>query len=177
MDPDDQGGCQDDPQKLVPIEERYAPQGWLERVVKRDPQEGDERQREQPGTPATAALRRIFVHGYVLLVDRAADFARDGELFELHAPDFSAQAQSSSFRPCSATTVSSKSYSACVPDPAARPSYRALGTGYAVASATRSGFRSYDAKSSTFVVPGPWCKVVPKASFNARQGPTLRTVS
>src|SRR5579864_707109 len=92
MDPDDQGGCQDDPQKLVPIEERYAPQGWLERVVKRDPQEGDERQREQPGTPATAALRRIFVHGYVLLVDRAAEFARDGELFELHAPDFSAQA-------------------------------------------------------------------------------------
>jgi hypothetical protein len=35
--------AEDDPQKLVPIEERKSPEGRLGPVIERDPKHGDER--------------------------------------------------------------------------------------------------------------------------------------
>src|ERR1700719_5194008 len=59
MQPDDQDGGDDEPEELVPVEERDTPQGRLNRVVGRHPQEGDERHREQPPPPAGHDLARI----------------------------------------------------------------------------------------------------------------------
>src|SRR5262249_50569074 len=64
---DDQGRGNEEPEELIPIEERKPAEGRFDRVVEGHPQEGDERQHEQPAPPAGQALARVTfraaVHG------------------------------------------------------------------------------------------------------------------
>jgi hypothetical protein len=47
VNPDDQGRGEKDPQELIPVEERDAPQHRLDRIVKRHPEQGDEGHEKQ----------------------------------------------------------------------------------------------------------------------------------
>jgi hypothetical protein len=42
VDPEDERRGEDDPQELVPIEERNSPKDRFDRIVERDPEQGDE---------------------------------------------------------------------------------------------------------------------------------------
>src|SRR5690242_16476161 len=61
IDDADDDGTDQDPQELVPIEERDADPGWLDAVVPRHPQDSDERDDQQQPCPADWSCRRMFV--------------------------------------------------------------------------------------------------------------------
>src|SRR5580704_18386555 len=66
VEPDDQGRAEEQPQELIPIKERKAPQARLDRVVGRHPQQNEERDREQPPPPAGQGPARgagAAIHG------------------------------------------------------------------------------------------------------------------
>jgi hypothetical protein len=55
-----QDGSDDDPKKLVPIEERHADPGWVDLVVERRPKNRDELNQEEQVPPAPPAICCAF---------------------------------------------------------------------------------------------------------------------
>src|SRR6185312_10922462 len=66
IDDADDGGTDQDPKELVPIEERDARPVWLGAVVPRHPKHGDERDDQQQPCPGDWLCRCMFVwsHGH-----------------------------------------------------------------------------------------------------------------